>query len=378
MAEGLPRIAVVGIHGYGVSHLREVTTRRDRVELVGVCDTRPDQDGRIGPEVPYFTEVPELLAATRPEIVTIATPIHTHLPFAEAALRAGADVLLEKPPVATMAQFEQLLGVVEETGRVCQIGFQSLGSAAFPALDAMIDSGRLGELAGISGVGLWVRAFSYWNRSGWAGRRTIDGVPVMDGVITNPLAHASSAALRLGRASRVEDLAEVEVDLFRANTIESDDTSVVRVVTKDGLRITLGLTLCAEESQQAPYVEVVGSELAARFFYTQDEVELRPAGEPAAEPVERLTYQRTSLLDNLLAHRADGTDLISPLEASGGFMRIVDAVAATEPRPVDEAAVRLIETEDDRRLAITDVREWVLRAAYEHRTFTDLGAPFAR
>lgn len=377
MAEGMPRLAVVGIHGYGVSHLRAIEERRGAVDLVGVCDTRPDHSGRIDPDVPQFTDVAELLDRTAPELVIIATPIHTHLPFAEAALRSGADVLLEKPPVATMEQFDRLLGVQAETGRVCQVGFQSLGSAAFPALDSMIDSGRLGELVGISGVGLWVRAFSYWQRSAWAGRRTIDGMPVMDGVITNPLAHATSAALRLGRAERADDLAEVEVDLFRANAIESDDTSVVRVITEAGLKITLGLTLCAEESQQAPYVEVVGTEQAARFFYTQDLVELRPAGDLDAEPTERLTYQRISLLDNLIAHRRDGSELLCPLINTGGFMRVVDEVATGEPRPIGAEAVRLIEADDDRRLAIPGVETWVRRAAYEHRTFTELGAPFA-
>ncbi len=377
MSEGMPRLAVIGIHGYGVSHLRAIEERRDAVELVGVCDTRPDDTGRIDPAVPQFTEVTELLRRTRPELVIIATPIHTHLPFADAAMRAGADVLLEKPPVATMAQFDQLRAVAAETGRVCQVGFQSLGSAAFHDLDSMIDSGRLGELVGISGVGLWVRTFTYWQRSAWAGCRTIDGMPVMDGVVTNPLAHATSAALRLGRAERAEDLAEVEVDLFRANAIESDDTSVVRVITDAGVKITLGLTLCAEESQEAPYVEVVGTEQTARFFYTQDLVELRSAGDLDAEPTERLTYQRVSLLDNLIAHRREGADLLCPLINTGGFMRVVDAVAATEPRQIEVDELRLLGADEESRLAIPGVADWVRRAAYEHRTFTDLQAPFA-
>ncbi len=377
MAEGMPRLAVIGIHGYGASHLRAIEARQGTVELVGVCDTKPDDSGRIDPAVPQFTEVAELLQRTRPELVIIATPIHTHLPFAEVALRAGADVLLEKPPVATMAQFDRLLGVAAETGRVCQVGFQSLGSAAFPALDSMVDSGRLGDLVGISGVGLWVRTFSYWQRSAWAGCRTIDGMPVMDGVVTNPLAHATSAALRLGRAERAVELAEVEVDLFRANAIESDDTSVVRVITDNGVKITLGLTLCAEEPQQAPYVEVVGTEQAARFFYTQDLVELRPAGELTAEPTDRLTYERANLLDNLIAHRREGAELLCPLNNTGGFMRVVDAVAATEPRQIAIDELRLLGADEESRLAIPGVAEWVHRAAYEHRTFTDLAAPFA-
>ena len=45
-------------------------------------------------------------------------------------MRAGADVLLEKPPTASLAEFEQLSAVVAETGRACQVGFQAQASQA--------------------------------------------------------------------------------------------------------------------------------------------------------------------------------------------------------------------------------------------------------
>ncbi len=59
----------------------------------------------------------ELLAATEVDVAIISTPIQTHVPLAELAMRAGADVLLEKPPTASLAEFEQLSAVVAETGR---------------------------------------------------------------------------------------------------------------------------------------------------------------------------------------------------------------------------------------------------------------------
>ena len=50
-----------------------------------------------------------LLEKLRPDIAVISTPIHTHLEIAEAALRVGAHLLLEKPPVTSVADHEQLL-----------------------------------------------------------------------------------------------------------------------------------------------------------------------------------------------------------------------------------------------------------------------------
>ena len=73
-------------------------------------------------------------------MVIISTPIQTHVPLAELAMRAGADVLLEKPPTASLAEFEQLSAVVAETGRACQVGFQAQASTA--TLTLARDGGR--------------------------------------------------------------------------------------------------------------------------------------------------------------------------------------------------------------------------------------------
>ncbi len=125
------RVAVVGIHGHGSTHVRNALDlqQKGKCQLVAVADPRPPDAGAVGPDVLIFTDLDALLATTAVDIVVVCTPIHTHRQLAEAAMRAGADVLLEKPPVPTMAEFEHLLALCAETGRSCQIGFQSLGSA---------------------------------------------------------------------------------------------------------------------------------------------------------------------------------------------------------------------------------------------------------
>lgn len=377
---GLPRLALAGVHGFGAHHLAHVRTLVDagRVELVAVCDRRPADPGQLPDGVQEFEDLADLLAEVSVDVVIVATPIPTHLPLAELALRAGADVLLEKPPVTSLAQLDQLEATLAETGRVCQVGFQSLGSEAIGALRTLVADGELGTVTGVSGVGRWVRDFAYWQRSPWAGHREIDGVPVMDGVVSNPLAHATATALALAGAERRDQVASAVVDLFHANAIEADDTSVVQVVTDAGVPVTLGLTLCAEENH-APYVEITGDRGRARFHYTEDVVEIWRDGTEAPSSTavpERRTYGRRPLLDNLLAYRATGEPLLCPLVATGAFMRVMDAVSATTPRPVDATWIDEQTDGPAPRLVVRDVEEWVLRAAYEHRTFTELHAPF--
>src|SRR5260370_41007717 len=67
--------------------------------IVAVCDSSRDRAKDIAAEldqVAIFTDYQEMLAAVRPEAVTIAIPNTLHAEAAQAALAAGAHVLCEK------------------------------------------------------------------------------------------------------------------------------------------------------------------------------------------------------------------------------------------------------------------------------------------
>ena len=257
-----PRIALVGVHGFGERHLANLARleESDAVELVAVADPNPPEDGRLPGSVAVFNTLDQLLAAgIAPDVVILATPIQTHAHLAMAALAAGSDVYVEKPPVASMAQFQDLLAAEEASGQLVQVGFQSLGSLALPAIRESIQSGEIGGVLGLSAQGMWLRTKEYFKRSRWAGKRSLDGTDVVDGVATNALAHAVATGLHMASAHTIADVASVETDLYRAHDTESDDTSVIRVRTVDGQTLLCALTLCAPE-QQIPSVTVHGTQ----------------------------------------------------------------------------------------------------------------------
>jgi predicted dehydrogenase len=363
-----PRVAVAGVHGHGASHVRNVARLAEagRAELVGVADPRPTEGVRA------FDSLEALLAATEVDVVIISTPIQTHVPLAELAMRAGADVLLEKPPTASLAEFDALAAVVAETGRACQVGFQAQASGATLTLADLIADGRLGEIRGISAVGKWVRTAKYFQRARWAGKRRLDGVDVVDGAVTNPLAHATAAALLLDRSTGVADVRSVETELYRANPIESDDTSTVRIVTARGTTIIVAVTLCATEHLE-PAVIVHGSTGRAVLRYASDTVEIHQGG---CLTVKK--HERADLLENLLAHRADpSVSLYCPLTATGGFTTVVEAVRVAEPpREIPAAFVRWEGEGLERRPIVLDVENWIDRASDDLALFSELGAPW--
>jgi predicted dehydrogenase len=360
-------VAVAGVHGHGASHVRNVArlAAAGRAELAAVADPRPVADLTA----PAFGSLDELLASTEVDVVIISTPIQTHVPLAELAMRAGADVLLEKPPTASLAEFDQLSAIVAETGRACQVGFQAQASQATLTLAKLLADGRLGEIRGISATGKWVRKAQYFQRARWAGRRTLDGVAVVDGAVTNPLAHSTAAALLLDGSTGTDDVRSVETDLFRANPIESDDTSTVRIVTARGTTILIAVTLCATEHLE-PAVIVDGSEGRAVLRYASDTLET-DAG--------ITTYEREDLLENLLAHRADpAVPLYCPLAATGGFTRVVEAVrTAKEPAEIPGDLVQWEGEGLERHPVVLNVEQWIDRASDELALFSEIGAPWS-
>ncbi|MGF0118614.1 DUF6807 family protein [Promicromonospora sp. Marseille-Q5078] len=369
-----PGVALVGGHGYATRHLEHLRSaeRSGQARLLGVADPRPPEDGAGG--IPWFDSLDDLLdAGVEPDVVVISTPPHTHAPLALRAIAAGADVYVEKPPVASWAQYVELERAAHDAGRVVQVGFQSLGSEALGLIDDCLGAGEIGDVLSVGAVGTWSRTVGYYDRSPWAGKRVLDGVDVVDGVATNPLAHAVVTALRLAGARRAEDVLDVDADLYHAHAIDADDTSVVRVRTTSGLAVTLGLTLCAPE-QTAPVIRVRGTRGTIVLSYTTDEVTV-----DGVDGRRTLTAGRAHLLDDLLAHRATGAALLSPLADSGAFMRVLEAVrVADPPRQIPPEAVTWTGTGRDRRPVVLDVDAVLARAVTAQATLAELGVPWAR
>ena len=367
------RLVLVGVRGFGEVHAARIARLADEglVELVAAVDPGVALDPPVIYGTDLYADLDAALAAVGPvDVVVVAAPLGAHFPLAHTALTAGADVYLEKPPVTSLADFTRLLDLERQTGRVVQVGFQSLGSHALAMLQD--DAFGIGPVVRVGAIGPWSRTVGYWTRSPWSGRRSLRGRPVIDGVVTNALAHAVVTALAAVGCRTLEDVEAVETDLYRANAIDCDDTSVVRVRTTQGLDVTCALTLSAP-IQRDPEVHIEGANGLVRFRYTTDRITVDQDGRSRTE-----VTGRTDLLENLLAHRRDGTPLLVPLASTGAFMRVLAAVAdADEPVRIDPRSIRWEGEGPDRRAAVDDIEHWLAEAVATGRTFTELGVPWA-
>ncbi len=99
-------------------------------------------------EVATFEDYRHVLDRKDIDVVTIVTPDHWHSKIAIEALRAGKDVYCEKPLTLTIEEGKQIRRVLEETGRVFQVGTQQRSEMELRFLHAvaLVREGRIGEL----------------------------------------------------------------------------------------------------------------------------------------------------------------------------------------------------------------------------------------
>ncbi|MBV7695126.1 Gfo/Idh/MocA family protein [Streptomyces sp. TRM70350] len=367
-------VVLAGARGHGRWHVANIRRLQEKglVRLAGICELTPLTEEEFGGELPpQSADFGALLDATGARVAVICTPIPTHTDLALTAARAGVHILLEKPPAPSYAEFRRMADGVAEAGVVCQIGFQSLGSHAVPAIHQLVADGTIGAVAGVGGAGAWARDEAYYRRAPWAGRRRMNGADVIDGALTNPLAHAVATALTLSGATRAEDVTAIETELWRANAIEADDTSCVRITTAQGRPVTVAATLCAERPDE-PYVLVHGSRGRITFWYKQDRVLLQRADHGP----EEYEYGRTDLLENLVAHLTTGAELLVTPDETGAFMKVVEAIRqAPDPAPLPDTAWHRVP--DENRRVVPGVDGLVAAAADTLSLYSELGTPWA-
>ncbi|WP_032795519.1 Gfo/Idh/MocA family protein, partial [Streptomyces sp. HCCB10043] len=378
-------VVLAGARGHGRWHLANLRRlqHQGRVRLAGICELEPLTTDELAAFGLQGDDSPEqsadfgaLLDSTGARAAVVCTPIPTHTDLALTAASRGVHLLLEKPPAASWAAYARMADGVRRAGIACQVGFQSFGSHGVPAIQELVRTGVIGTLTGIGAAGAWVRDDAYFRRAPWSGRRRIGSTDVVDGVLTNPLAHAVATALELADRGTAEDVLSVETELFRAHDIEADDTSCVRITTAGGLPVTVAATLCAERAGE-PYVIVHGDRGRITFWYKQDRVLVQRAGHGPEETV----HGRTDLLENLVDHLERGTPLLVPPERTGAFMRVVEAVrTAPEPvaLPADAWETRYDAPGGGARRTVHGIDGLVAAGAESLALFSELGAAWAR
>jgi len=116
------KIAVVGCGKIADGHVEQVRAT-GRGDVVAVCDLEPLMVEQLATRMKVagrYTDIHQMLAEVRPDVVHIATPPDSHVFLATTALRAGCHVFVEKPFALNEADARKITDCAAEVGRrVC-------------------------------------------------------------------------------------------------------------------------------------------------------------------------------------------------------------------------------------------------------------------
>ena len=141
------RMAVVGVHDRGKSHIDEYS-KMEGVRVVALCDVDLDVLNQRASKingVQKFQDIRKLLESKEVDAISIATCNHWHSLITIWACQAGKDVYVEKPCSHNVFEGRKCVEAARKYNRIVQHGTQSRASNK-GKLPALVKSGKYGKL----------------------------------------------------------------------------------------------------------------------------------------------------------------------------------------------------------------------------------------
>ena len=140
-------LGAIGVGGQGTQIMRRALEFADLAAVADV-DSKHAEKAAENTKAEVFDDYRRILERPDIDVVTIGTPDHWHAKICIEALRAGKDVYCEKPLTLTIEEGQQLVKVVQETGKILQVGTQQRSESGLVFLRAVAtaQSGQLGKL----------------------------------------------------------------------------------------------------------------------------------------------------------------------------------------------------------------------------------------
>lgn len=149
------KIGLVGLGGIanGV-HIPGIRRSKD-LELVAICDIKPDLLEKYGkeldiPENRRFSDYRDLIACPDVEVVDVATPNRVHAEIAMAALGAGKPTVCEKPLAMDAAEAERVAAAADAAGLPGSVCFSYRFRAAARFARDIVLRGDIGRVYHVS------------------------------------------------------------------------------------------------------------------------------------------------------------------------------------------------------------------------------------
>ena len=168
------RVAIVGTGSIANAHVQAYLQFPQRCRIACLVDIVPEKARRMREQYGLDAEVLDdhqaLLPRTDIDLVDVCTPPYVHAQISINCLRAGKNVVCEKPMAASLEECDRMLRARDESGMQLSIIAQNRFRQPISNLKALLDSGLAGPVRCAQVDSFWWRGHCYydlWWRGTW-------------------------------------------------------------------------------------------------------------------------------------------------------------------------------------------------------------------
>lgn len=140
-------VGVLGVGEMGKRHAENLRRLVPEARLVAIADASAERARMVAEELEienWYSSLEAMLERKDLDAVLIATPDKFHAKAVETAVRAGKDVLCEKPLALNLADARAAIDAAAKSGRRLQVGFMRRYDPAYAAAMKRIEAGEIG------------------------------------------------------------------------------------------------------------------------------------------------------------------------------------------------------------------------------------------
>lgn len=383
-------LCLVGTNNFASSHLSSIRQMESEGlgKQVASVIRRPDVYADKVAEfkargITVYNSYEEMLQAEqgRTQLVCLPVAIPDHADTAIAALEAGYDVLLEKPPAPVIQQFDAIVEAAKRSGHFCAVGFQNQSKCTTRAVKRIVGAGKIGELQRINVMAEWIRPDSYYERNAWAGKIMFEGRYCLDGPTCNACAHYLFNPLYWAAPEWGEVALPtlVKGELYHAHPIESVDTSSIAVQTNTGVDITYTVTL-AGWTTRGPWSRLIGTKGTIDWAISGDATITYADGSTEIIPDDG-TREHDEVFRNCLRYmRGEDAELNCPIAMTRPYVLALNGAweSSNGPHGVPMEYVTREPKDDSIFTGLNGIPELLDQSYATGKLLSELGAPWAK
>lgn len=156
----MKKYALVGTGGRSIMFTDAITEQfKDSSKLLAICDINQGRlelaKRRLQPKVPDIAAYPaedfdRMLAEHKPDCVVVCTMDSTHDDYICRALRAGCDVITEKPMTTDEKRCQRIVDAVKETNKSVRVTFNYRYAPPRSQVKELLMTGVIGKILSVS------------------------------------------------------------------------------------------------------------------------------------------------------------------------------------------------------------------------------------